>query len=191
MPVPPVAPKKPKVDVLHGDRRQDDYFWLRQKDDPEVLAYLRAENAYTEALTKPTEGFQAALYTEMLARIKEDDWTVPFRRGRHFYYSRTEKGKQYPMVTYIYERLTQGHNQYGRPSANGFSRQAYTSNGYAVLQPDIKYYVNDPGMSAVWALVPAVGRNGNAAPLQTFAELLQGIGRDGSRAHTLQQACVP
>lgn len=67
-----------------------------------------------------------------------------------------EKGKQYPVVTYIYERLTQGHNQYGRPSANGFSRQAYTSNGYAVLQPDIKYYVNDPGNSAVWALVPAV-----------------------------------
>ena len=67
-----------------------------------------------------------------------------------------EKGKQYPMVVYIYERLTQGHNQFGRPTANGFSRQAYTSNGYAVLQPDIKYYVNDPGMSAVWALVPAV-----------------------------------
>ncbi|HEY7476577.1 MAG TPA: prolyl oligopeptidase family serine peptidase [Vicinamibacterales bacterium] len=67
-----------------------------------------------------------------------------------------QKGRQYPMVVYIYERLTQGHNQYGRPTANGFSRQAYTSNGYAVLQPDIKYYVNDPGMSAVWALVPAV-----------------------------------
>ena len=67
-----------------------------------------------------------------------------------------EPGKQYPMVVYIYERLTQGHYQYGRPTANGFSRQAYTSNGYAVLQPDINYYVNDPGMSAVWALVPAV-----------------------------------
>jgi dipeptidyl aminopeptidase/acylaminoacyl peptidase len=67
-----------------------------------------------------------------------------------------EKGKQYPLMVYIYERLTQGHNQYGRPTANGFSRQSYTSNGYAVLQPDIKYYVNDPGMSAVWAVVPAV-----------------------------------
>lgn len=67
-----------------------------------------------------------------------------------------EKGKQYPLVVYIYELQTQGHNQYGRPTANGFSRQAYTSNGYAVLMPDIRYYVNDPGMSAVWALVPAV-----------------------------------
>jgi dipeptidyl aminopeptidase/acylaminoacyl peptidase len=67
-----------------------------------------------------------------------------------------EPGKSYPTVVYIYERLTQGHHQYGRPTANGFNRQAYTSNGYAVLQPDISYYVNDPGMSAVWALVPAV-----------------------------------
>ncbi len=67
-----------------------------------------------------------------------------------------EKGKQYPMIVYIYERLTQGHYQYGRPTANGFSRQAYTSNGYAVLQPDIKYYVNDPGMSAAWTLPNAV-----------------------------------
>jgi dipeptidyl aminopeptidase/acylaminoacyl peptidase len=67
-----------------------------------------------------------------------------------------EPGKQYPLIVYIYERLTQSHYTYGRPTANGFSRQAYTSNGYAVLMPDITYYVNDPGMSAVWALVPAV-----------------------------------
>jgi dipeptidyl aminopeptidase/acylaminoacyl peptidase len=67
-----------------------------------------------------------------------------------------EPGRQYPMVVYIYERLTQGHFTFGRPTANGFNRQAYTSNGYAVLQPDIRYYVNDPGMSAYWALVPAV-----------------------------------
>jgi acetyl esterase/lipase len=67
-----------------------------------------------------------------------------------------EKGKQYPTIVYIYERLTQGHYGYGRPTANGFSRQAYTSNGYAVLQPDIKYYINDPGMSAAWTLPAAV-----------------------------------
>jgi dipeptidyl aminopeptidase/acylaminoacyl peptidase len=67
-----------------------------------------------------------------------------------------EKGKQYPLIVYIYERQTQSHFTYGRPTANGFSRQAYTSNGYAVLMPDITYFVNDPGMSAVWALVPAV-----------------------------------
>ena len=67
-----------------------------------------------------------------------------------------EKGKTYPMVVYIYERLTQGHNTYQRPTSNGFNRSVYTSNGYAVLMPDITYHVNDPGMSAVWSVVPAV-----------------------------------
>jgi len=97
MPTPPAAKKAPKIDTLHGEARLDDYFWLREKDDPEVLAYLREENAYTGELMKPTEAFQEALYQEMLGRIKEDDSTVPYRRGAHFYYSRTEKGKQYPI----------------------------------------------------------------------------------------------
>jgi oligopeptidase B len=92
---PPVARKIPKVDTIHGELRQDNYFWLRQKDDPEVLAYLQAENTYADAVLAPSEGFRTALYDEMLARIKEDDQTVPYRHGGHFYYSRTEKGKQY------------------------------------------------------------------------------------------------
>ncbi len=69
-----------------------------------------------------------------------------------------EKGKTYPTIVYIYERLTQGTNSFSRPGVpgTGFNRAFYMSNGYAVFEPDIKYYVNDPGMSAVWALVPAV-----------------------------------
>jgi len=98
LPAPPIARRVPKEDVVHGDVRRDDYFWLRQKDDPEVTAYLIAENAYTDAVTKPTAGFREDLYAEMLARIKEDDQTVPYRRGGFFYYSRTEKGKQYPIL---------------------------------------------------------------------------------------------
>jgi dipeptidyl aminopeptidase/acylaminoacyl peptidase len=68
------------------------------------------------------------------------------------------KGKTYPTVVYIYERLTQGTNNFSRPSVpgTGFNRAFYLSHGYAVLEPDIKYYINDPGMSAVWTLVPAV-----------------------------------
>jgi oligopeptidase B len=96
-PAPPLARKVPRVDVIHGDRRQDDYFWLRTKDDPEVVAYLKAENDYTDAVMGPTATFQQALYQEMLARIKEDDQTVPYRLGDWLYYSRTEKGKQYPI----------------------------------------------------------------------------------------------
>ncbi|MGH7396903.1 MAG: S9 family peptidase [Candidatus Rokuibacteriota bacterium] len=94
---PPVAPKIPRTDVIHGDVRQDDYFWMRSKDDPEVVAYLTAENAYTDAVMKPTVAFQESLYAEMLARIKEDDQSVPYPLRGYFYYSRTEKGKQYPI----------------------------------------------------------------------------------------------
>ena len=95
MPEPPVAKKVPKIDVIHGDVREDDYFWLREKDSPDTLAYLTAENAYAEALTSPTAAFQDALYREMLARIKEDDQSVPYPFGSWLYYSRTETGKQY------------------------------------------------------------------------------------------------
>lgn len=94
---PPVAPKVPHLTEVHGERRVDDYFWLRDKTRPEVKAYLEAENAYTDAVMKPTEAFQQALYREMLARIKETDENVPCRKGGCFYYSRTEQGKQYPI----------------------------------------------------------------------------------------------
>jgi oligopeptidase B len=94
-PKPPSARREPKVEVVHGEKRQDDYFWLRRKEDPQVRAHLEAENAYTEAVMKPTEALQETLYSEMLGRIKETDLSVPYRKGDFFYYSRTEKGKQY------------------------------------------------------------------------------------------------
>ena len=87
----------PAVSEIHGERRVDDYLWLREKEDPEVRAYLEAENAYTDAVMRPTEAFQAALYDEMLGRIQETDQNVPYRQGGFFYYSRTEQGKQYPI----------------------------------------------------------------------------------------------
>jgi oligopeptidase B len=94
-PRPPVARKVPRVEEVHGDRRVDDYFWLRDKADPEVAAYLEAENAYAEAVLKPTAVLREALYKEMLGRIKETDMKVPYRKAGFFYYSRTEQGKQY------------------------------------------------------------------------------------------------
>jgi oligopeptidase B len=83
--------------VIHGDRRVDEYAWLRHKDDPDVIAYLETENAYTASVMKRHEAFREVLYHEMLARIKEDDASVPYRRGAHLYYARTEKAKQYPI----------------------------------------------------------------------------------------------
>src|SRR5262245_25250922 len=105
VPAPPVALKVPRTDTVHGERRVDDYFWLRAKDAAEVQAYLRAENTYAEAVLRPVAAFVDGLYDEMLARIKQDDQTVPYRRGRHFYYSRTEEGKQYPIYCRRTERL--------------------------------------------------------------------------------------
>ncbi len=94
---PPTAKKTAKKTAIHGEQLNDDYFWLREKTNQEVISYLEAENAYTYAVMKPTEAFQASLYKEMLARIKETDVNVPYREGNYFYYSRTEQGKQYPI----------------------------------------------------------------------------------------------
>ena len=93
--MPPVATKKPRVFENFGDQRVDDYFWLREKSAPEVIDYLKAENAYTDAFMKPYETFRETLYKDMLSRIKETDENVPYKKGDYWYYSRTEMGKQY------------------------------------------------------------------------------------------------
>ncbi|HKM90142.1 MAG TPA: S9 family peptidase [Candidatus Acidoferrales bacterium] len=92
---PPVARREQHAAELHGDRRVDEYAWLREKSKPEVRAYLEAENAYADAVTAPAAGLREKLYKEMLGRIKQTDLTVPARQGKYFYYSRTQEGKQY------------------------------------------------------------------------------------------------
>jgi oligopeptidase B len=94
---PPIARCEPVEQVLHGDRRVDHYAWLRHKESPEVIAYLEAENAYTDALMKPTEAFQEKLYQEMLGRILQTDLSVPYRLRGYHYFTRTEEGKQYAL----------------------------------------------------------------------------------------------
>src|ERR1043165_7076572 len=94
---PPVTEKKPKTTEINGDRMVDNYFWLREKTNPAVIAHLEAENAYTAAVMKPTEGLQDKLYNEILSHIKQTDVTVPYRWGEYFYYTRTVEGQQYPI----------------------------------------------------------------------------------------------
>src|SRR5881394_2473793 len=94
---PPTTEKKPKVTDINGDRLVDNYFWLREKSNPAVLAHLEAENAYAAALMKPTEALQDKLYNEILSHIKQTDVSVPYRWGDYFYYSRTIEGQQYPI----------------------------------------------------------------------------------------------
>ena len=94
---PPAAPRIEHREVRHGATVVDEYYWLREKSNPQVAHYLEAENAYTAAMTKDLQPFSDALYSEMLGRIKQTDLTVPTRRAGYLYYSRTEEGKQYPI----------------------------------------------------------------------------------------------
>jgi oligopeptidase B len=95
---PPITEKKPKITEINGDRLVDNYFWLRDKSSPAVIAHLEAENAYTAALMKPTEALQDSLYKEILSHIKQTDTNVPYRWGDYFYYSRTVEGQQYAII---------------------------------------------------------------------------------------------
>src|SRR5215831_18626551 len=97
LPTPPVAKKVPHTTEVNGRTLTDNYFWLREKSNPEVRAYLEAENAYTDVVMKPTEPFQKKLYDEMLSHVKETDVEVPYKEGDYFYYTRVEAGKQYPI----------------------------------------------------------------------------------------------
>ena len=97
-PQPPVARKVPHDTKIHGTTLKDDYFWMREKANPDVISHLEAENAYTESVMAPTKALQETVYKEMLGRIKQTDLSVPSRIGDYFYYSRTEEGKQYPYM---------------------------------------------------------------------------------------------
>ncbi len=103
---PPVAPRIRHTLTLHGETIEDPYFWLREKDDPRVASHLAAENAYADATMAGTEAIREGLYKEMLARIKETDLSVPYRKGRYWYYARTEEGKQYPILARMLGALT-------------------------------------------------------------------------------------
>lgn len=94
---PPRAEPRPTELVAHGDRRVDPWYWLRDRDDPAVMALLRAENAYTAAATAPLEPLRTRLFDEIRGRILETDLSVPVRRGGWWYYQRTVEGLAYPI----------------------------------------------------------------------------------------------
>jgi oligopeptidase B len=94
---PPDAEKKPKELSIHGHTRVDNYYWMNDRDNPEVIEYLKAENKYTEAALEPTEKLQKKLFKEMKGRIKENDQSVPYFKNGYYYYTRYKKGKEYPI----------------------------------------------------------------------------------------------
>ena len=92
---PPIARRIPRAVTMHGDTRDDPYYWLRDRTNPEVIAYLNAENAYLEQSLQHTQPLQQQLYAEMRGRIQEVDASVPVQRDDYYYYTRMEQGKQY------------------------------------------------------------------------------------------------
>jgi len=108
---PPVAKKEPKVLKIHGYEITDNYAWIRDREakkHPEIIKYLEAENAYTEAHMGPHKAFVDDLYKEMLGRIKQTDLSVPYKMGGYWYFNRTEEGKQYPI--YLRSKTRDGKN---------------------------------------------------------------------------------
>lgn len=93
----PTVAKKPTELEIHGDVRVDNYYWLRERDNPEVIAYLKAENAYVDSVMAGSAGLRKRLFDEMRSRIKEDDSTAPYKHGDYYYYQRFETGLEYPI----------------------------------------------------------------------------------------------
>ena len=94
---PPKAEIIPKELTIHGLTRVDNYYWLNERDNPQVIDYLKAENEYTQAMLKPTAALQEKLYGEIVGRIKQTDLSVPYRSDGFYYYNRFEEGKEYPV----------------------------------------------------------------------------------------------
>src|SRR5262245_49915286 len=93
---PPIAKRSPHLRSVHGRTSEDPWYWLRDRDDPDVVGYLEAENAFTRAEMAHTEDLQERLFEEIRSRVQETDLSVPVRKGPWWYYTRTEEGRQYP-----------------------------------------------------------------------------------------------
>ena len=130
---PPLAPRQPRDVSVHGDPRSDDYFWLRDRDDPRTLAYLRAENAYADAWLVPHAELKEKLYQEMLSRIQQDDDSVPMRKGDWWYSTQTRRGEQYPH--YLRRRAVAPDRRY---DPNGVDETLLDLNELARGQPFLR-----------------------------------------------------
>ncbi len=162
-----IEPRKAGIQMLHWDdahyqtilkaKNADVYLYTRETalDFPNYyLSNAKLENGQRITDANPQQkNFAWTPGTRLIEYTSDKGDKL---QGTLYLPANYQQGKTYPTIVYIYEKLTQGTNVYPNPGYNGFSTSFYTSNGYAVLTPDIVYKVNDPGMSAVWCLVPAV-----------------------------------
>ncbi len=136
----PDVKQVPKKLVMHGDTRIDNYYWLNNRDNKEVINYLEEENKYTKAILKPTEKFQEDLFQEMKSRIKETDESVPYKKNGYYYYTRYEEGKEYPIYCRKKENLD--NNEEIILNVNNMAEgHAYYQLGGFSISPDNKLVV--------------------------------------------------
>lgn len=131
----PIAQKIPKQLEIHGDVRVDDYYWLNDRENPEVISYLEKENEYYQAKTAHTKDFQEDLFQEMKSRIKEDDSSVPYKRNGYWYITRYETGKEYPIYSRKKEVLEAGEEVMFNVNEMAEGHDYYSLNGISI-SPD-------------------------------------------------------
>ena len=153
-PTPPVAEVKPDTFVEFNQQRIDNYYWMKNKTDPEVINYLNAENAYAETVMASTKDLQEAIYDEILGRMKEDDESYPSFRNGYYYYTRTETGKQYP--THCRRKGTMEAPEEVIFDLNEMAegQPAFIFRGYSVSPDNSKaaYFFNETGSFAEFKL---------------------------------------
>ena len=174
-PAPPVAEKIAHVDTLHGDVRVDNYFWLRGKTNPKVIAYLDSENAYTAAGMKHTETLQGTLYAEMLGRIKETDVSVPHLDHGYWYYSRTEQGKSYPILCRKRGSLSAPEEVYLDENALAAGKRFFSVGQFAVSPDGTRLaYLQDTTALRVYTLYVKDLRTGHMLA-DTLGQIVPGL----------------
>ena len=135
LPQPPLAKKIAKQMTLHGHTRVDEYYWLNQRENPEVIAYLQAENAYTDAVMKPAAQLRETLYQEMVGRMQQTDMSVPYFENGYWYYTRYEKGGNYPIYCRKKKSL-QGREQVMLDGNRMAAGEKYFNIGSFAVSPD-------------------------------------------------------
>ena len=134
----PIAKIIPKTLEKHNEKRVDNYFWLNDRENPDVIDYLNQENTYYDAMTADTKGFQKELYEEMKARIKEDDQSVPYLYNGYYYITRFETGKDYPI--YSRKKGSLAANEEILFNCNDLAKgQTYFQLGGLSVSPDNKF----------------------------------------------------
>lgn len=153
-PAPPVAAVIPDTFMNFGQQRIDNYYWLKDKNNPKVIDYLHAENAYTDTVMEPTKELQRKIYDEILGRIKEDDESYPSFKDGYYYYSRTEKGKQYPTYCRRKGSMEAAEEVIFDVNRMAEGKPAFIFRGYSISPDNSKaaYFFNETGSYAEFTM---------------------------------------